>query len=141
MLQDEYLQIYVPTVHIPAPCHNGSCCLYFQGFHATIDDKVVCHAVMPQLMKVPESTSTGRLASVRDVPVIPALAGFYFDFIMRCHITQWKAPGGHHCGGWCRCKIRQDVTIRGKVGTTDTHALPLAHLQVVAMHVHAMSSA
>lgn len=66
------------------------------------------------MMKVPDSTNG---LPVREVPIVPALSGFYFDFIMRCHITQWKAPGGHHCGGWCRCKVKQEVEVNGKVGS------------------------
>jgi hypothetical protein len=78
-------------------------------------------------MTVPDRTSSGRL-SVRKLPVIPALAGFYFDFTLRCH---------KHSG-----MFLADISAAvGVVARLDKKYTCFDPLQAVAMHVHVVCSA
>jgi hypothetical protein len=66
------------------------------------------YADAPMNLQVPLATP----GTFQAVEILPVLTGLHADFIMRCHLTMWKAPGGHFSGGWCRCKITSPISTR-----------------------------
>lgn len=71
---------------------------------------------------MPSAGAVGKFDTLR---ILPVFASFHADFIMRSHLTMWKAPGGLHCGGWCRCLIHSTVTIAGREVTIGGYTRPI----------------
>ena len=80
----------------------------------------IAYAEGPKPMKLTAAVSKPEDAGpveTKDIYAVPVLDAFHSDFIMRCHATMWKAPGGIHCGGYCTCKVKHEVTVGDMVCT------------------------
>ena len=110
-----------------------------QGLHVPTCTIALCsydHARAVTPLQLDAARPAGSEQPVVKEFVVPVMSAWHSDWIMRCHMTGHKAPGGLHCGGFCQCLIKATVMINGEVSSMvsfqNCNALPpyCRHVQV-----------